>query len=97
MKSREGFPQVEILIEPFQTHVFQIRNLQAVCFFGVPGEFQLEHGAGLLENAGFSAPELRSCLESKMYSPDFEELKGSAVYPNGVLNLRCDGSKRANL
>ncbi len=36
MKSSEGFPQVKILIEPFQTHVFSVRNAQVVCFVGVP-------------------------------------------------------------
>jgi hypothetical protein len=36
MKSSDGFPQVEILIEPFQTHVSPTRNLQVVCFVGVP-------------------------------------------------------------
>ncbi len=36
MKSRAGFPQVEILIEPFQTHVFSVRVLQVFCFIGVP-------------------------------------------------------------
>jgi hypothetical protein len=36
MKSSDGFPQMEILIEPFQTHVFPTRNLQVVYFVGVP-------------------------------------------------------------
>jgi hypothetical protein len=36
MKSRAGFPQVEILIEPFQTHVFSVRILQVFYFVGVP-------------------------------------------------------------
>ena len=36
MKSSRGFPQVEIFIKPFQTHVFPARILQAVCFVGVP-------------------------------------------------------------
>lgn len=36
MSSSDGFPQVEILIEPFQTHVFPARILQVVCFVGVP-------------------------------------------------------------
>ena len=31
MNSSDGFPQVEILIEPFQTHVFSARILQVVC------------------------------------------------------------------
>ena len=36
MNSSNGFPQVEILIEPFQTQVFPAQNLQVVCFVGVP-------------------------------------------------------------
>lgn len=36
MKSSAGSPQVEILIEPFQTHVFLARNPQAVDLIGVP-------------------------------------------------------------
>jgi hypothetical protein len=36
MKSSVGFPQVEILIEPFQTHVFSVLDSQVFCFVGVP-------------------------------------------------------------
>jgi hypothetical protein len=36
MKSRCRFPHVEILIEPFQTHIFPVRILQTICFVGVP-------------------------------------------------------------
>jgi hypothetical protein len=36
MTSSVGFPEVEILIEPFQTHVFSVRILQVFCFVGVP-------------------------------------------------------------
>ena len=32
MKSRGGFPQVEILIEPFQTHVFSVRISASLLF-----------------------------------------------------------------
>ena len=36
MKSNDSFPQGEILIEPFQTHVFPARILQVIYFVGVP-------------------------------------------------------------
>ena len=36
MTIRFGLPNSGILIEPFQTHVFEARNLQVVCFVGVP-------------------------------------------------------------